>query len=69
MSTRIRDITYCDAEECLSFVGCFRALTPALRQASGRSGFPVSMFYNPRELECYRPPEPGDQRPEEVIVS
>lgn len=64
----MRDITHCTAEECQSFTGCFRALSPHVKQAIARTGDLVSIFHDPRELDCYVPPAP-DQRPEEVAVS
>lgn len=52
-----RDMTFCPAEECLSFESCPRALTDKVKadaeQWWGDSGAPICLYVNPPELPCY----------------
>jgi len=55
--TGFKDMTFCEGKGCIKFDTCPRALTQEVKEAGtrwwGSSDFPVSIFAEPKELECY----------------
>lgn len=55
------DRTFCNATECERFTHCPRALTDEVKQAAirwwGNDDPPVALYANPRDLQCYTPPQ------------
>ena len=57
-----RDMTFCEAQECLNFDSCPRALTEEVRlqaaewwgdiACSGEA--PIAIFSDPCQLDCYQ---------------
>ena len=48
-----KDMTFCEGDGCKQFRRCFRALTPKVEDDAERIGLPITLFANPKELDCY----------------
>ena len=54
-----KDMTFCEGDGCKQFRRCFRALTPKVEDDAERIGLPITLFANPKELDCYLTDEPN----------
>lgn len=48
-----RDMTFCPGDGCAQYSKCFRAFTPRVKEGAMKAGLMLSLFTEPKTLDCY----------------